>query len=91
LEIVDHHLFDDVVWPTLANRVPAFNELKVKSAWSGFYDYNVFDQNAIIGYHPHFTNLVIAGGFSGKNNYFLFVFWSNREGRFLRNDVVLFC
>lgn len=65
LEIVDHNLFEETIWPTLAHRVPAFNELKVKSAWSGFYDYNAVDQNAIIGHHPHFTNLLFSGGFSG--------------------------
>ena len=65
LEIVDHHLFEETIWPALAHRVPAFNELKVKSAWSGYYDYNSVDQNAIIGYHPNFTNLICAGGFSG--------------------------
>jgi glycine/D-amino acid oxidase-like deaminating enzyme len=65
LEIVDHHLFEETIWPVLAHRVPAFNELKVKSAWSGFYDYNAVDQNAIIGHHPNFTNLIFAGGFSG--------------------------
>jgi len=65
LEIVDHHLFEETVWPALAHRVPAFNELKVKSAWSGFYDYNAIDQNAIIGYHPNFTNMICCGGFSG--------------------------
>ena len=65
LEKVDYHLFEDIIWPTLAHRVPAFNELKVKSAWSGFYDYNTFDQNGIIGYHPHFSNFICAGGFSG--------------------------
>ena len=65
LENVDHHVFQDLIWPTLAHRVPAFNELKARSAWSGFYDYNTFDQNGIIGYHPHFSNFICAGGFSG--------------------------
>lgn len=65
LETVDHHLFEETIWPILAHRIPAFNELKVKSAWSGFYDYNSVDQNAIIGHHPHFTNFIFAGGFSG--------------------------
>ena len=65
LESVDHYLFEEKIWPTLAHRVPAFNELKVKSEWSGFYDYNTVDQNAIIGYHPNFTNMICAGGFSG--------------------------
>jgi hypothetical protein len=37
---VDHHLFENVIWPTLAERVPAFNELKVTGFWAGFYDVN---------------------------------------------------
>ena len=65
LDIVDHHLFQEIIWPTLAERVPAFNELKVKHSWSGFYDYNALDQNAIIGYHPQVSNMVHANGFSG--------------------------
>ncbi|XP_018319397.1 FAD-dependent oxidoreductase domain-containing protein 1 [Agrilus planipennis] len=62
---VDYNFFDEKVWPLLANRVPAFNSIKVKSAWSGFYDYNTFDENGIIGPHPLFHNLFIATGFSG--------------------------
>ena len=65
LQNVDHQLFEETIWPTLAHRVPAFNELKVLSSWSGFYDYNRVDQNAIIGFHPNFTNMIFAGGFSG--------------------------
>ena len=65
LQNVDHHLFEEIIWPALAHRVPAFNELKVLSSWSGFYDYNPVDQNAIIGFHPNFTNMIFAGGFSG--------------------------
>ncbi|TMS14212.1 FAD-dependent oxidoreductase domain-containing protein 1 [Larimichthys crocea] len=45
---VDHQFFEDKIWPYLANRVPAFEKLKVTSAWAGFYDYNTFDQNGII-------------------------------------------
>jgi len=62
---VNHEYFDRCVWPILANRVPAFNELKVKGAWGGFYEYNRFDENGIIGPHPYYTNLYIATGFSG--------------------------
>ena len=61
----DPHLFDEIIWPTLYERVPAFGEIKVKSSWSGFYEYNTVDQNAIIGKHPNFTNFMLCNGFSG--------------------------
>ena len=44
LQCTDHFLFDDIIWPTLYDIVPAFDRLKVESFWSGFYDYNTFDQ-----------------------------------------------
>jgi glycine/D-amino acid oxidase-like deaminating enzyme len=62
---VDHALFDDVVWPMLAHRIPAMEALKLKRAWAGHYDYNTLDQNAVIGSHPEVTNFVFANGFSG--------------------------
>ncbi|MGF6244754.1 MULTISPECIES: NAD(P)/FAD-dependent oxidoreductase [Paraburkholderia] len=65
LHEVDHALFDEIVWPKLAERVPQFEALRVESCWSGYYEYNVFDQNAIIGYHPDVENCVFANGFSG--------------------------
>lgn len=40
----DHGLFEEHIWPTLYERVPAFEELKVVGSWAGFYDYNVIDQ-----------------------------------------------
>ncbi|WP_277185845.1 FAD-binding oxidoreductase [Caballeronia sp. BR00000012568055] len=65
LDEVDHALFDDVIWPTLAHRVPQFEALRVERSWSGYYEYNVLDHNAIIGYHPDIDNCVFANGFSG--------------------------
>jgi glycine/D-amino acid oxidase-like deaminating enzyme len=62
---VDHRQFDDTLWPLVAARVPAFEALRVTGAWSGYYDFNTFDQNAIVGAHPVWRNLVFANGFSG--------------------------
>lgn len=62
---VDHGYFETDVWPTLANRVPAFESVKIQSSWAGFYDHNTFDENGVIGRHPHYSNLFIAAGFSG--------------------------
>jgi glycine/D-amino acid oxidase-like deaminating enzyme len=65
LDEVDYAIFDDVIWPSLAHRVPQFEALRVENAWSGYYEYNVFDKNAIIGCHPDVDNCVFANGFSG--------------------------
>lgn len=65
LEQVDHELFEDVVWPMLAARVPAFEALRVESSWAGFYEYNTLDQNGVVGFHPDVPNMLIACGFSG--------------------------
>ncbi|KAJ4923706.1 hypothetical protein JOQ06_013985 [Pogonophryne albipinna] len=62
---VDYQFFEEKVWPHLASRVPALEKLKVTSAWAGFYDYNTFDQNGVIGLHPFLNNMFFATGFSG--------------------------
>lgn len=65
LEAIDHGLFDEVIWPRLAHRVPAFEALRVVSAWAGYYEFNTFDRNGIVGRVPGGANAFIACGFSG--------------------------
>ncbi len=62
---IQHQFFDDVIWPTLAHRVPAFERIKQRASWAGHYDMNLFDHNAIIGLTPGLDNFYLANGFSG--------------------------
>lgn len=62
---VQHQEWDELVWPALAHRVPAFEAAKVVNAWAGYYEYNTFDQNGIVGRHPEIDSIVFATGFSG--------------------------
>ncbi|MCB1433393.1 MAG: FAD-binding oxidoreductase, partial [Alphaproteobacteria bacterium] len=62
---VDYGYFEERIWEPLASRVPLFESIKVISAWTGHYDYNALDQNAIIGPHPEVGNFYFANGFSG--------------------------
>jgi len=62
---VDYGLFEEIVWPALARRVPAMESLKLVRGWAGHYDFNALDQNAVIGPHPQVTNFIFANGFSG--------------------------
>jgi FAD-dependent oxidoreductase domain-containing protein 1 len=62
---VQHQEWDDMVWPVLAARVPAFEAAKVVNSWAGYYEYNTFDQNGIVGRHPEIESLIFATGFSG--------------------------
>ncbi|NWW74238.1 FXRD1 protein, partial [Climacteris rufus] len=62
---VDHNYFQEQIWPLLARRVPAFESLRVRGSWAGYYDYNTFDRNGVLGPHPRLENLFLAAGFSG--------------------------
>ncbi|HMO09611.1 MAG TPA: FAD-binding oxidoreductase [Paracoccaceae bacterium] len=57
--------FEDIIWPVLAERAPAFEAVKVVNQWAGHYDFNTLDHNLIVGRHPEVTNFVFANGFSG--------------------------
>ena len=59
------HLFEDAIWPALYARAPGFDAVKVVRHWVGHYDYNAFDQNALLGPLPMVPNLYFMNGFSG--------------------------
>ena len=57
--------FEEIIWPALAERSPAFEAIKVVNQWAGHYDFNVLDHNLVVGRHPTVRNFVFANGFSG--------------------------
>jgi FAD-dependent oxidoreductase domain-containing protein 1 len=61
----EYGMFESVLWPALAARVPAFEAAKLERAWAGYYEMNVFDHNGIVGRHPRIANFIFMNGFSG--------------------------
>jgi FAD-dependent oxidoreductase domain-containing protein 1 len=63
---VDPHYFEAVVWPACAERIPAFEKLRLKREWAGLYDECELDGNMILGNWPgKLDNFYVACGFSG--------------------------
>ena len=63
--VQDHLIWEEKVWPIIANRVPAFERVKLINSWVGHYAFNTLDQNAIIGPHTQVSNFIFVNGFSG--------------------------
>jgi glycine/D-amino acid oxidase-like deaminating enzyme len=65
----DYHVnvseFEEHIWPTLAEMIPAFESIKVVRSWAGHYEFNTLDQNGIVGPHVEVENFIMANGFSG--------------------------
>ena len=62
---IDYSIWEDKVWPKVAHRIPQFESIRLINSWVGHYAFNVFDQNAIVGYHSKVNNFIFANGFSG--------------------------
>ena len=62
---IDHDLWETEIWPALAARIPAFENIKLTHTWVGHYAMNTIDQNAILGPHPEIENFLFMNGFSG--------------------------
>ena len=62
---IDHSVWEEKAWPAIANRIPAFERVKLINTWIGHYDFNTLDQNAIVGPHSEVANFILLNGFSG--------------------------
>jgi len=61
----DDKRFYELLWPELAEFVPAFDTLKLMRGWAGLYAVSTLDDNAFIGEWFDLKNYYIANGFSG--------------------------
>jgi glycine/D-amino acid oxidase-like deaminating enzyme len=61
----DEKRFMEILWPELAEFVPAFDRLKLVRGWAGLYAVNTLDGNAIVGQWPEIKGFYLANGFSG--------------------------
>lgn len=61
----DDQRFMELLWPELAEFVPAWDRLRLVRGWAGLYDVNTLDGNAILGEWPEIKGFFIATGFSG--------------------------
>ena len=61
----DDKRFFEILWPELAEFVPAFDTLKLLRGWAGLYAVNTLDGNAILGEWPELKGFFLANGFSG--------------------------
>jgi glycine/D-amino acid oxidase-like deaminating enzyme len=61
----DEKRFIEILWPELAEFVPAFDTLTLRRGWAGLYAVNTLDGNAILGEWPELKGFYLANGFSG--------------------------
>lgn len=62
---MDHRIFEEQLWPQLAEQSPAFEAVKARGGWVGHYDMNRLDGNMILDRAPEAENFILAAGFSG--------------------------
>lgn len=63
--IADPNIWEEKIWPIVANRIPQFDAIRVVNSWVGHYAFNTFDQNAVLGPDDEIENFIFVNGFSG--------------------------
>lgn len=69
-------IFSKFVWPKLTTFIPALSQIEMVNVHEQVYDYNLIDDNGVIGIHPEISNLYWLLGFNGTHE-----FWSPGLGR----------
>ena len=63
---VSPDFFEQVVWPALAGRIPAMEEIRLERSWRGHYARSRLDYSPILGkWEGGLENFILANGFSG--------------------------
>jgi FAD-dependent oxidoreductase domain-containing protein 1 len=62
---LQHQLFEEQLWPQLAEQCPAFEAIKPRGGWVGHYDMNRLDGNPVIDWIDTVPNMILCAGFSG--------------------------
>ncbi|KAF9882893.1 hypothetical protein FE257_004907 [Aspergillus nanangensis] len=70
---VDDFSFIEDAWkekvlPIISRRIPGFSTARVTDSWVGHYEFNTFDQNAVVGAHSSIDNFLFCVGFSGHGS-----------------------
>ena len=62
---LQHEVFDESLWPQLAEQCTAFETIKPRGGWVGHYDMNRLDGNPVIDWYDKVPNFLLCAGFSG--------------------------
>ncbi|CAH8841311.1 unnamed protein product [Trichobilharzia szidati] len=61
----NNEFFHEHIKPLLCKRIPGFKDAEVTSSWTAVCDYNTWDQNLILSFHPFHINMYLCNGSSG--------------------------
>ena len=62
---LQHGVFEQQLWPRLAEQCSAFETIRPRGGWVGHYDMNELDGNPVIDWISAVPNMLLCAGFSG--------------------------